>query len=62
MGGMAASGTARLAVPADTMHSFEAPHNKVIWKLTLRGAIAKWPDVSEEFPIVVTPVREGGGS
>ncbi|HEY7368599.1 MAG TPA: DUF3592 domain-containing protein [Thermoanaerobaculia bacterium] len=62
MGGMAASGTARLAVPADTMHSFEAPHNKVIWKLSLRGAIAKWPDVSEEFPIVVTPVREGGGS
>jgi hypothetical protein len=56
------TGTARISVPADTMHTFEASHNKVIWKLTLVGSIAKWPDVSEEFPIAVLPSREGGGS
>jgi hypothetical protein len=44
------------------MHSFEASRNKIVWKLTLKGAIAKWPDVSDEFPIVVTPERGGSAS
>jgi len=48
-------GRARLTVPADTMHSFEAEHNKIIWALRVTGEIARWPDVSEEFPVVILP-------
>jgi Protein of unknown function (DUF3592) len=49
-------GQVRVQVPADTMHSFEAAHNKVIWTLHLRGEIARWPDLAEEIEVVVTPL------
>jgi hypothetical protein len=48
-------GNARFDVPADTMHSFEAPSNKIVWRLKLHGVIANWPDVMEEFPLVIHP-------
>lgn len=54
-----AGGTAELAIPADTMHSFEASNNKVVWVLELHGTIDRWPDVKEEFPLLVQP-REAG--
>lgn len=50
-----ATGSARFAVPADTMHSFEAPHNKIVWRLTLHGVVDRWPDVMEEFPLAIHP-------
>ena len=52
-----ATGSVTLAIPEDTMHSFEAPHNKIVWTLKLSGSIAWWPDVISEFPFVVTPGR-----
>jgi hypothetical protein len=54
------SGSATIEIPEDTMHSFEAPHNRIVWTVKLHGAIARWPDVATEFPIVVAP--RGGGS
>lgn len=48
-------GSARFEVPEDTMHSFEAPSNKVVWSLKLHGVIANWPDVQEDFPLVIHP-------
>jgi hypothetical protein len=50
-----AQGQVRVEVPAGTMHSFEATHNKVAWTLHLRGEIARWPDLAEEIEVVVTP-------
>ncbi|MBS0205746.1 MAG: DUF3592 domain-containing protein [Planctomycetes bacterium] len=50
-------GTASVTIPADTMHSFDAAHNKIAWTLTVRGEIPWWPDVSASFPIVVLPIR-----
>ena len=50
-----ASGNATLRIPADTMHSFTASHNKVVWTLKLRGEIRSWPDVVDEFDIAVRP-------
>ena len=50
-------GEALLRLPADTMHSLEAPHNRVRWKLKVSGEIPRWPDVEEEFPLAVLPME-----
>jgi len=52
-----ASGQVGLIIPQDTMHSFEAKNNKIIWELEVHGDIAKWPDVKERFKITVTPTK-----
>ena len=46
-----------IEVPDDTMHSFEATNNKIIWQIVVHGAIATWPDMREELGITVTPAR-----
>lgn len=50
------NGSARLNVPAATMHSFQSAHNKIVWTLHVRGEIAHWPDLNDEFPLTVLPV------
>ncbi len=50
-----ASGQVTIAIPADSIHSIDAPNNKIIWTLQLHGDIARWPDVDLEFPITVLP-------
>ena len=49
-------GAAAITIPADTMHSFRAPSNRIVWKLKLHGEIARWPDVNEELEIDVHPL------
>ncbi len=49
------TGAAELAVPGDTMHSFDGGNNRISWKLKIQGTIRLWPDVLEEFPLVVRP-------
>ena len=49
------SGNARLTIPPDTMHSFEAGNNKILWFLVAKGEIPIWPDLKEEYPLVVLP-------
>lgn len=51
------SGRARVALPADTMHSFEAANNKIVWLLRVKGEVPNWPDTDDEFPITVGPRR-----
>ncbi len=56
------SGEVEVVIPAGSMHSFAASHNKIVWKLMVSGEIAHWPDVGEEFDLVVlpeTPRRNG---
>jgi hypothetical protein len=50
------TGRIEFAVPEYTMPSFEAPNNKIVWKLEVQGTISRWPDVSEEFNITVLPL------
>lgn len=54
-----AAGSTRIEVPAGTMHSFEASHNRIVWTLKVRGDIRSWPDVSEDFEVVVAPQAAG---
>jgi len=56
-----AAGKARLEVPADSMHTFKADNNKILWVLRAQGDIAFWPDVSEEFELTVMPLAAEGG-
>jgi hypothetical protein len=44
-----------LEVPAGAMHSFQASHNGIEWKLVVRGDIARWPDFERSFLIVIHP-------
>jgi hypothetical protein len=50
-------GTTDLVIPGDTMHSFEAESNKIIWEIKVEGEIERWPDVSQSFPINLRPIR-----
>ena len=48
-------GSAPLVLPPDTMHSFTASHNKVVWELVVDGEIGFWPDVADRVPLHVYP-------
>jgi hypothetical protein len=43
-----------LDVPASAMHSFASGHNKITWKLVVRGRVAGLPSRSD-FPVLVYP-------
>jgi hypothetical protein len=49
------NGRATLRMPEGLMHTFESPNNKIVWALHVTGEIDRWPDVSEEYAIVVLP-------
>jgi hypothetical protein len=49
------SGRALLKIPMDTMHSFDAPNNKIIWSLQVKGDIAYFPDIDDNFTFKVLP-------
>jgi hypothetical protein len=51
-----AGGDIGFAIPSETMHSFEADNNKVVWSVTVRGDIRRWPDTKQDFKIIVSPV------
>jgi hypothetical protein len=40
------------------MHSFSTQHNKIVWSIRVKGEIARWPDLNEEFALTVLPARE----
>ncbi len=54
-----ASGQVGFLLPQDTMHSFKADNNSIVWKLDVRGDIKSWPNVHESFEIEVTPGTSG---
>jgi hypothetical protein len=53
--GDVAVGQVGFAIPHETMHTFEADNNKILWSLELHGDIKRWPDVKESFPIEIVP-------
>lgn len=50
----------KLAMPSPVMHSFQAPHNSIQWKLLVRGEVAGWPRFERAFPILVYPATPSG--
>jgi hypothetical protein len=49
------SGRGNVIIPADLMHSFTSKHNRIAWSIRIDGAIEWWPDLSEEFALIVMP-------
>ena len=50
-------GTARVKIPPTTMHSLDAPNNKIVWLVKLTGDVINWPNIEDEFILQVTPAR-----
>lgn len=48
-------GSVQFQVPDDTMHTFEAKDNKILWFLVTKGEIPNWPDVKDEMQLVIEP-------
>ena len=46
-------------MPAGAMHSFQADHNEVSWKLVVKGSLNNWSKYQREFQIVVKPQANG---
>ena len=44
------------------MHSLDTGHNKIIWQLRVKGKIPRWPDLGEDYRLVVLPLRKGEGA
>ncbi len=53
-------GRAEVKIPAASMHSFEAPNNKIHWLFRVKAEIPNWPDIADEFPFKVRPQRVDG--
>ena len=45
-------------IPASAMHSFEAPNNRIQWRIEINIDIPRWPDVNEGYPIDVRPTGD----
>lgn len=43
------------SIPEEAMHSFQTPHNAVVWKLVVEGQAEGWPEFSRSFPVIVYP-------
>lgn len=49
-----------LAAPPGTMHSFASPHNKIQWKIVVRGEAYGWPPYIRTFPLILLPPSPEG--
>jgi len=54
-------GKVKLAIPADTMHTFKSRNNKILWVLQVKGDIPMWPDIGDEYPLEILPQRAAAG-
>ncbi len=44
-----------ISLPADMMHSFQAEHSVLAWKIVVEGESPKWPAFCRKFPVAVYP-------
>jgi hypothetical protein len=51
-----ARGSAEVAIPEDTMHSFSTDNSGVVWSLYVHGDVPRWPDVMETFDVEIRPL------
>ena len=49
------TGSVLLKIPSNAMHSLKLNHNEIKWLLKVKGEIKRWPDIDDEFPLVVLP-------
>jgi hypothetical protein len=54
--GQAAEFSGSVEIPADAAFSFHAASNEIVWTVSLRLHIPRWPDWREEATLVVRPI------
>lgn len=52
-------GCAEWEVPSDAPPSFETTDTKIVWVLKVHGDIPNWPDMDEEFAVIVGGEKSG---
>jgi hypothetical protein len=55
------AGETEVLLPTDVPPGFRGRNNKIEWCVRVRGEIARWPDVNDEFPVrmVAAALEEG---
>jgi hypothetical protein len=56
------NGSAEIRVPADSMHTFTAGHNSIGWRVRFHGEIPRFPDIDDEYPLIVEPLPSAATS
>lgn len=51
------SGNVELTIPPGSMHSFKGRNNEIIWSIKAEGKIARWPNITNNFLLLVAPRR-----
>ncbi len=54
-----ASGSTSFSVPVDTVPTFKAENNKILWQLKVCCEIPGWPDSEDEYEVLVQPGSGG---
>lgn len=50
-----ADGRCEVPIPPGAMHSFKSSNNSINWRLRVRGDVPRWPDISNEYALLITP-------
>lgn len=50
-----ASGFRDCQIPENAMHTFDGVSNKIIWTVQVHGDIPFWPDILDDFTVIVYP-------
>jgi hypothetical protein len=48
-------GSIDVNIPETTIHSFAAINNKIVWCIKIHGDIQRWPDINQEYELIVLP-------
>lgn len=48
-------GSCAVEIPAETMHTFSARRNEIVWTVAVHGVFPFWPDIKETFDFRVMP-------
>ncbi len=51
------TGRTTLSLPHKTMPTFKGSNNTIEWVLKVKGSIPRWPDVNDEYEIIIIPNR-----
>ena len=55
--GLRSGGSGIIKIPADLIHSLDAPNNQVEWFVELTQFVTFFPDTVLEYPLIVTPME-----
>jgi hypothetical protein len=52
-GNLSRAGSKKIIIPAGAMTTFDGSFNRIIWTIRVRGAIPRWPDLDDQYPVTI---------